>query len=237
MANDGSVKEFAAERYLKRRQRELAEVSNIDLLCAIDTLRSEVKALRRNQKEPSGTRGADAPVADDEHLRVEIAHMVRAIGRAKAEISSISHPMADDDDQIKVASDELDEIVMATENATQRILESSEKVELLLRDVANTHHDDPDTITTTDRMANEIVTILEACSFQDITGQRITKVVKTLRFIQARLMAMIDIWGVEAFAELPMPSEASEDHQNDLENGPQLTGQGLSQADIDALMF
>ena len=36
-----------------------------------------------------------------------------------------------------------------------------------------------------------------ACSFQDITGQRTEKVVNVLRFIEQRINAMIEIWGVE----------------------------------------
>ena len=37
--------------------------------------------------------------------------------------------------------------------------------------------------------------IFEACSFQDITGQRITKVVSTLTYIEERLHGLQDAWG------------------------------------------
>ncbi len=65
-----------------------------------------------------------------------------------------------------------------------------------------------------------------------------TQVVRTLRFIESRILAMIDIWGLEAFRDLPLPAESEpEDEREDAEllNGPALGGAGLSQEDIDAL--
>ena len=82
--------------------------------------------------------------------------MVRAISQTKAEISAISHPLAEDD-QIKSASNELDAIVAATEAATQSILAAGERLELHMRNLANIHHDDEEIVTLTDQMANEVV--------------------------------------------------------------------------------
>ena len=45
---------------------------------------------------------------------------------------------------------------------------------------------------------------MEACSFQDITGQRVNKVVKTIRYIQDWIVAMIGIWDKEALIDLPV---------------------------------
>ena len=47
-------------------------------------------------------------------------------------------------------------------------------------------------------MAATITQIFEACNFQDLTGQRLTKVVNTMKFIEERLNRIIDIWGREA---------------------------------------
>ena len=43
-----------------------------------------------------------------------------------------------------------------------------------------------------DRRATDIYT---ACSFQDLTAQRTTRIVNTLRYLEGRIEAMIEIWG------------------------------------------
>jgi chemotaxis protein CheZ len=37
--------------------------------------------------------------------------------------------------------------------------------------------------------------LFEACSFQDITGQRITKVVRSLTYVETRVNKLIEAWG------------------------------------------
>jgi len=39
------------------------------------------------------------------------------------------------------------------------------------------------------------VQVFESCNFQDLTGQRISKVVATLKFIETHIIKMMDIWG------------------------------------------
>ena len=48
-----------------------------------------------------------------------------------------------------------------------------------------------------------MIKIFEACNFQDLTGQRITKVVGTLKFIETHIVRMMEIWGgLEAFKDI-----------------------------------
>jgi chemotaxis regulatin CheY-phosphate phosphatase CheZ len=81
----------------------------------------------------------------------------------------------------------------------------------------------------------QVTAILTACSFQDITGQRTSKVVNALRFLEERVNTMIKIWG--AAAGTSPVSLRGEDSRPDahLLNGPALTG-GLAQGDVDALL-
>ena len=51
-----------------------------------------------------------------------------------------------------------------------------------------------------DKIDQRATDIYTACSFQDITGQRTDKVVQALRFIEQRINAMIEIWGVDDIA-------------------------------------
>jgi chemotaxis protein CheZ len=79
--------------------------------------------------------------------------------------------------------------------------------------------------------------VFEACNFQDLTGQRITKVVNTLRFVEERIIKMMEIWGgADKFKDIEVELEHRMGDQG-LLNGPSLgTDQDIaSQDDIDAL--
>ena len=228
------AKEFSAERQMRRRrsQADAASGDEIDN----GTLLREILALRHMVERAPGAAeiGGAEPEIDDSDIRVEIAQMVRSVAKAKNEIAAIKHPLAEDD-RVKTASNELDAIVKSTESATERILHANEQIEKLVREIANYHADDTDVTERSEAIANHIIEVLEACNFQDITGQRIQKVVNTLRFIEERILALINIWGVEAFTDLPVPetgAELTEDEQ--LMNGPQISG-GITQDEIDKL--
>ena len=238
MPGQPKVKEFSAERQLRgRRQQKSGEVTNHELLQAVESLREEVKAL--SVAAPSGPSTPSAPdVGPDDDLaavaaRVEIAQMVRIIGQAKMEIAAIRHPKADDD-RMQSATSELDAIVKATETSTQDILGSAEQIEQIVRRMSGLHPNNQELGSLSEDVADEIIKIFEACNFQDITGQRITKVVNTIRYIEERILSIIGIWGIEAFADLPMPETPGTGDEG-LMNGPQLPNQGISQDDINAL--
>jgi chemotaxis protein CheZ len=237
-AND-PVKEFSAERQLRLQQINGSSGGDghdtLALLDAIDELRAEVVALREAQQQ-SDSASVDLEPWEKDSLeaRIEIAQMVRVIGKAKLEISAIKHPMAEDD-RMQLAANELDAIVLATETSTHDILTASEEIEQATRKIANIHPDDEDVANLVEQIANEIIKIFEACNFQDITGQRVTKVVKTLRFIEEKILALINIWGIEAFADLPMPEGPSVDEDGTTLSGPQLDNQGITQDEINAL--
>jgi len=126
------------------------------------------------------------------------------------------------------AGQELDAIVKSTEEATNTIMGSAEVI--MGADVS-----DPATYQTT--VNDEVMKIFEACSFQDITGQRISRVVETLQFIESRIDRLVETMGVtDGDGALTDEEQAVEDRKKDqLLNGPQLDGEGQSQDDIDAL--
>ena len=133
-----------------------------------------------------------------------------------------------------VAGEELAAIVSATEHATNGVLSAAELIErTAVKLKAKT--DDPEGKADLDGIMDAVVSIFEACNFQDITGQRIGKVVRTLDFIEERVVNMIQTWGAEAFANLPASVEVPVADEAKLLNGPQLQGKAISQAEIDAL--
>jgi len=85
---------------------------------------------------------------------------------------------------------------------------------------------------------DRVIKIFEACNFQDLTGQRITKVVSTLQFIETHIVRMMEIWGgLEAFKDIEAEQTSKREDDAGLLNGPKLAGETghASQDDIDAL--
>lgn len=167
-------------------------------------------------------------------LKTELRALAVCIEHTKHEIAAL-RPQDSQEDRLMAVTFELDAIVSATESATETILESAEKIEGLVREI-QAHGGDAYVKRLTEDINETVVSMFEACNFQDITGQRITKVVKTLQYIEARVSAMIQIWGPENIAEIvPKVSEEHKDEEAKLLNGPALENQGISQDDIDKL--
>ena len=87
-------------------------------------------------------------------------------------------------------------------------------------------------------MQERVIKIFEACNFQDLTGQRITKVVGTLKFIKTHIVRMLEIWGgLDAFKDIEAETIAQRQGDTRLLNGPKIAGEAghASQDDIDAM--
>ncbi len=175
---------------------------------------------------------------DDAHvLRQEILGLFDRIQKIRREIASIRKP-GDTQDRFATMSDELDAIVESTECATNSIMENVESIDELILAIRDSVSD-PEAAARLDQIPEHIGAIFEACSFQDITGQRITKVVKTLQYIEKRVNALIEVWGESALSSVEPRDEQdtlAPDDERRLLNGPQLSGHGASQSDVDAIM-
>jgi len=88
-----------------------------------------------------------------------------------------------------------------------------------------------------DELYEHATHIFENCNFQDITGQRITKVVNTMEFIDQRIRRMMDIWGGDpAFQDARNNLEAPRPVGGETLHGPAIGGDGsIGQDEIDAL--
>jgi chemotaxis protein CheZ len=137
---------------------------------------------------------------------------------------------------IPQATDELEAIVTTTAEATNAIMDAAERLQALGGEVSEAGQA---------VVMAETMRIFEACAFQDITGQRISKVIHAFRHIEQRIdefMAMFadgSQQGADGGAEAPawpspapLPAAADE---TSLCNGPQLPQLAKSQAEIDAL--
>ena len=161
----------------------------------------------------------------------DLVEMSEAIARTRREIAQIRPPQHFDK-QLLSATEELDHIVEATEKATSDILQAAEEIQ----EVAWTLRERGTEIELCDRIDQRATDIYTACSFQDITGQRTGKVVRALRFIEQRINAMIEIWGVDDVAFRLAALEQSPQDDQVLLNGPQRMGGGLKQDDVDRML-
>lgn len=169
----------------------------------------------------------EKPSGDVERLRFDLKDMAKAIAKTKSEIASIKTD-ALHHDRLGDASLELDAIVSATETATSDILAAAEHIQETAWTLRE--HKAPETLCDIiDQRATDIYT---ACSFQDLTGQRTRKVIQVIHYLEDRINAMIQIWGVDV-EDL---DQAAAQPQDRLLNGPALPGQGLAQGDVDAMM-
>ncbi len=147
------------------------------------------------------------------------------IQRARNEISEL-RPNDLKQEKIPRAGLELEAIVAATESATGTIMDAAE--EIMSADPGAENHGDS--------INEACMRIFEACSFQDITGQRITKVVSTLTYIEERLHGLQDAWGPDiADAEDDGTVDGARPDGN-LLNGPALEGEGMQQDQVDELL-
>ena len=210
----------------------------------IGEILSVVQDLRRCF-EPSQRMAAEVveayrrEIAEVYALKAELDQMKSAIASTKREIATLSRSDHDGRGMRRVAG-ELDAVVGATEEATTTILAAAEDIEaqanmLRAAGVATGSNDCVGAI------LDRTVALYEACNFQDLTGQRITKIVGVLKFVEERLDKVIGVWGgLEAFREL-IDQEAGEAEdrpgERALLNGPKLDDDPghVSQHDIDAL--
>jgi chemotaxis protein CheZ len=162
----------------------------------------------------------------DTTLYSEFRDLSEYIHRARTEIAEL-RPNDLKQERIPRAGKELEAIVQATEEATGTIMDAAE--EIMSADPSADNHDEV--------VNDACMRIFEACSFQDITGQRITKVVTTLTYIEDRLHKLEDAWG-PGIADAEVGGDAAGAEQDDdqaLLNGPALAGEGIEQDEVDSL--
>ena len=208
------------DQLLKTLKRQYGETVSVDHLGAV---RRELLAPVR-----------DAHDREVDRLAVELAAVAQVIARARDEIAQL-RPDDLKTAHIAPASDELDAVVKATEEATETILDAAETLDALADDLPGV---------SADKLRDETMRIFQACSFQDLTGQRITKVVGALKELEVRIEEISTAFGdggEDAAAKTKKrkpsakkPAKGDPD-EADLLNGPQLPDKAKTQADIDAL--
>jgi len=166
-------------------------------------------------------------------LKRELVGLFGHLQKIRKELAALNPPGSTD--HFGGMSEQLDAIVNATETATNTIMESMESIDGLMGEARAAAGDNPALAETFDKVTDKVNMVFEACSFQDITGQRISKVVNSLKFVEERVNTIILTWGKDELTQVVVEIK-EKDADKSLLNGPQLPGQGVTQADVDRML-
>jgi chemotaxis protein CheZ len=199
----------------------------------LDALQARFDAIESRNAEASQ---ATARVEPDDlgKLRMESEAIHRALSRLKQEIIAVHiHAFAPSPARI---TRELDAVVESTERATQQILSAAE----IIDDAANTLSA---SLKSTQEQAlaldirDNAQRIFEACNFQDLTGQRIAKILATVKFVEARVAQMVEICGGSEALAAHVANPNKPIDRGQILRGPKLEGDDghATQDDVDAI--
>lgn len=202
---------------------------------ALRTRLDEMKSARGDQISIDEVGGVVASIMDtlqgdmsslDLRVYRELDGLVKYINSTKAEIAAVR---TEDirNKHLPDATDQLDAIVRHTEEATGIILDAAEIIDAEAGKLK------------CQAINDQVMLIFEACGFQDITGQRISKIVSALKHIEERIEKITTIFGSQLQGiELPQDDAESDDRDQDekLLSGPSLPANANDQEEIDALL-
>ena len=158
-----------------------------------------------------------------------IAELAEIIDSLKKDIRSQS-PEHVINSHIPDATDELGAVVSATAEATDKIMGTCEEIEQFAETLSPEQRD---------ALTGKVTQIYEACTFQDITGQRIKNVVTTLKLIEEKIDRIMDTLGDKVGVKLPdgkFEKVVSINDEKSLLNGPQMQDKAITQDEIDRLL-
>ena len=170
-------------------------------------------------------------------LYQQLLSLATYIEMARQDVAAI-RPTDIQASKIPAVTDDLDAIVVSTEEATSVILDAAEQLEKVSSKLEGE----------TQSLVNDAVTrIYEACNFQDLTGQRITRVVKAVKDIELKVEALItalhdqlglaadDLAALTAIKETAKAKAPVKKDDADLLHGPQNGAGAKSQEEIDRM--
>jgi chemotaxis protein CheZ len=198
---------------------------------------AELRALHDliDRRDPASNGNAE-PCGSEElrRLKSETDAIYLALTRTKQEVAAL-HVNAFGPPPVRVTR-ELDAVVESAERATEQILGAAEDIEDAANTLSASLQRQQEQALALDIQDN-VLRIFEACNFQDLTGQRIAKVLTTLKFVEDRIAHMIEIWGgIDAFRTYTAAA-ATDPDRGAMLHGPKLDGDEghVSQDDVDRM--
>lgn len=158
-------------------------------------------------------------------LKSEFSNIVEKFEAFKVEL--LGTPENSKIAKLPQAGEELTEVIKQTEESTDLILTCAEKIQSICQNINNKELEDS--------LLEETTKIFEACNFQDLTSQRITKVGKILTEIEKFLGNWENKFSINSNNNQKASSTTDEDFHKKLLNGPATQKDAPSQDNIDDL--
>ncbi len=169
-----------------------------------------------------------------EALQTEVR---QALGALRATMAATMHAAKTDGDGKRLGLDaahltriaqELDAVVSGTAQATQKILAATEEIDQAADNLSAALKGKIEQGAAQD-IRDLVIRIFEACNFQDLIGQRVTKVMATLKLIEDRVREIAE--------PQPAPSRSIAEPRGQHLHGPRLDfDRGhVTQAEVDAM--
>jgi chemotaxis regulatin CheY-phosphate phosphatase CheZ len=188
-----------------------------------------LQAINRLEGAVSGERAME----QIERIRFDLLEMAKSIAGLKIELDMHDEGGAEQS-RFGDATSALDAIVRTTEQATSNILGATEQVQEIAWNLREQQYDEA-TCDRIDTLATEIYT---ACGFQDLTAQRTQKVVRTLRFLEGRINALVDAWvGKDGRPGEPAAAQPPGRAAEPMRAADGLPVPELSQSDVDVVII
>jgi chemotaxis protein CheZ len=172
--------------------------------------------------------------SEEGRLKRELVGLFGHLNKLRRELASLH---SGDEQDFASMAETLDDIVQNTEAASNTILESMEAIDEII--VGLRAKGDPETDEVCNRINDRVNQVFEACSFQDLTGQRISRLVKGLTFIEDRVNSMIKVWGrdeiTKVIEEVKQDSVDGKSSDEVLLHGPQSASTAINQDEVDKL--
>ena len=167
----------------------------------------------------------DKIVGNDTIDKSELLELVAYIEKAKSDISDVKAEEITSE-HIPNSMGELDAVASHAETLTGALLDAAEALDKVANGLDDGAGDEVRGIT---------AKMYEAANFHDITTQRIGKVVKALNQIEFKVSSILQAIGHDVVVPEEPPQSNRPITEEDLLNGPQLDGKGVSQDDVDAM--
>jgi chemotaxis protein CheZ len=211
------IEQTAASRHAPRRADTSAPAHNA-------ALTAEIAALRALLAPPQPSMTAAARYRQTQRLTSELNLIAGAIAGGGGGCNGASSGPAGPMTRI---GHELEEVVNSTAQATQAVLTAAEAIDQVAQNLSAALTGKFEQGLAQD-VHDLVIKIYEACNFQDLTGQRITKVLSILDFVETHVARMLD--------EINNPATARRDGEQYL-HGPRLESDSghATQAEIDRM--
>ncbi|NQU59873.1 MAG: protein phosphatase CheZ [Rhodospirillales bacterium] len=247
---DKRQRPFTSERRIAEITGSQNAISNDDLLEAFQDLSRYVREVLSRDAvalaaQPDAPAEIIAEIPVEEEIQV-VEEPVADLPESSPDLTLIKQQIATlrtanaDEDKLVLARDELETVVEITDKAANEIMNQSDEIQKVIDKFRQEN-----SAGNTDNLEGHFAALemiatnlLMACEFQDLTGQRINKVKNTIHGLEEQIGEIFQALDItEGTGDGGLNTVAADDARpdQDLLHGPQDEGEGISQADIDAM--